>query len=278
MPPSCGGARERTAQRVAVSYRGARFERGVAVDTGGGAVGRTVTATYSGRGLHGQTVEMIGRRILSGKIAEGETIELPALEAELGVSPTVVREALRVLGAKGLVDARQKRGTFVRPRECWHLLDPDIIRWQLAGPVDPAFQDNLAEVRSIIEVACARLAATRHTPEDLETLRAALRDMADATAPADAVAADLSFHKALLTAAHSELLQRMEVVMATDLAERDRLPHNVEHADDPVPAHATLLDAVAATNPSAAEIAMRDLLDKAREDLARITAERSAAQ
>jgi len=235
-------------------------------------------AKYSGRGLHGQTVEMIGRRILSGKIAEGETIDLPALEAELDVSLTVVREALRVLGAKGLVDARQKRGTFVRPREYWHLLDADIIRWRFADRVDPAFLDNLAEVRSIIEPAGARLAATRHTPEDLETLRAALRDTADATDPADAVAADLRFHKALLTATHNELLERMEVVMATGLAERDRLVHGVEHADDPVPAHTKILDAVAAADPAAAESAMRKLLDKAREDLAWITAERSAIQ
>jgi GntR family transcriptional regulator, galactonate operon transcriptional repressor len=229
-------------------------------------------AQYSGRGLHGQTVEMIGRRILSRKIAKGETIEVPALEAELDVSLTVVREALRVLGAKGLVDARQKRGTFVRPREYRHLLDADTIRWQFAGPVDPGFLDDLAEVRSIIEATGALLAATRHTPENLETLRAALGDMADATDPADA---DLRFHKALLTATHNELLERMEVVMATDLAERDRLVHSVEHADDP--AHATVLDAVAA-DPAAAEIAMRELLDKAREDLARATAERSAAR
>jgi GntR family galactonate operon transcriptional repressor len=238
-------------------------------------------AKYSGRGLHGQTVEVIGRRILSGEIAEGETIDVPALEAELDVSLTVVREALRVLGAKGLVDARQKRGTFVRPREHWHLLDADIIRWQFAGRADPAFLENLAEVRSIIEPAGARLAAMRRTPADLDALRTALEDMATAAEPADAVAADLRFHKTLLTATHNELLERMEVVMATGLAERDRLVHGVEHdsePDDHVLSHAAVLDAVSAADPAAAEIAMRKLLDKARADLARVTAERSAAR
>ena len=238
-------------------------------------------AKYSGRGLHGQTVETIGRRILSGEIAEGETIDVPALEAELDVSLTVVREALRVLGAKGLVDARQKRGTFVRPRESWHLLDADIIRWQFAGRADPAFLENLAEVRAIVEPSAARLAALRHTPDDLATLRSALKDMKVAEDAAEAVEADLRFHKALLTATHNELLERMEVVMATGLAERDRLVHGLEHGDertdDHLPSHAAVLDAVAAADPDAAEAAMRKLLDKAREDLARVTAETAEA-
>ena len=66
------------------------------------------------RGLHGQIVEVMAQRILSGQIPEGATINVTELQSDLGVSLTAVREALKVLTAKGLVDARQKRGTFVR--------------------------------------------------------------------------------------------------------------------------------------------------------------------
>src|SRR6478609_2847279 len=114
---------------------------------------RRALANYAGRGVHGQTVEVLARRILAGEIAEGETLNLGALQEELDVSLTALREALKVLSAKGIVDARQKRCTFVRPRADWHLLDGDVIRWQFAEGADPRLLDKLHEVRSIIEPA-----------------------------------------------------------------------------------------------------------------------------
>ena len=97
------------------------------------------------------------------------------LEAELDVSRSVIREALRVLKAKGLIDARQKRGTFVQPRTEWKLLDPDVIRWQFAGRDDEQLFNDLAELRGIIEPAAAGLAALRRDDEDLAALDAAPR-------------------------------------------------------------------------------------------------------
>ena len=191
------------------------------------------------------------------------------LEAEYDVSLTVVREAFRVLAAKGLVDARQKRGTFVRPRDSWHLLDPDVIRWQFGGSSDHALLDNLAELRGIIEPAAARLAAERRKKPDLEALEEALQEMEAADDPTAAVNADLKFHRALLAATHNELLSRMEVVLAAGLAERDRLVHAIDHTDKPTPAHAAVADAIEAGDPDAAELAMRNLLEKAARDVNR---------
>ncbi|WP_432840505.1 FadR/GntR family transcriptional regulator [Dactylosporangium sp. CA-092794] len=229
-------------------------------------------ANYAGRGVHGQTVEVIARRILAGEIAEGETLNLTALQEELDVSLTALREALKVLSAKGIVDARQKRGTFVRPRADWHLLDADVIRWQFELGADPRLLDKLHEVRSIIEPAAARLAASRAVDEDFSALEEALKAMIDAHGhPADAVAADLIFHRALLSATHNELLVRMEVVMETGLAERDRLVHGGAH-DDPVPSHRAVVDAIRSRNESAAESAMRDLLAKAVRDVEKLRA------
>jgi DNA-binding FadR family transcriptional regulator len=222
---------------------------------------------YTRRGLHGQIVHELAARITSGRIAPGEVLDIPALEAELGVSRTVLREAFKVLTAKGMLDARQKRGTFVRDRSEWHLLDADLLSWRFAEQDNQPFLDQLSEVRGIVEPATARLAAARRTDEDLARLESAIAAMASAAAGiGDPVEADLAFHRALLAAAHNELLQQMEVIIAVGLAERDRLVHAEPHAQDPVPAHLAVLDAIRSGEPERAEDAMRALLDQARRD------------
>jgi GntR family galactonate operon transcriptional repressor len=220
------------------------------------------------RGLHGQIVEVMAQRILSGTIPEGATINVPDLQADLGVSLTAVREALKVLTAKGLVDARQKRGTFVRPRTDWNLLDPDMIRWHFSdSDVRPELLEELHEVRGIVEPAAARLAAVRAKDAHLEALDSAMAAMESAADDHAAVAADLAFHRALLAATGNELLTKMEVIMETGLADRDRLVHKVKPSDDPVPSHRRVLEAIRLHDPVAAEQAMSELLAKAAEDL-----------
>jgi len=226
---------------------------------------------YAARGVHGQTVEVIAQRILTGHFAEGSTLDIVALQAEFDVSLTVLREALKVLAAKGMVDARPKRGTFVRPRADWSLLDGDVLRWQFARAAQPSLFEDLHELRGIVEPGAASLAATRATDADVEALDIALAAMAAAGSdPMAAVAADLAFHRALLAATHNELLVRMEVVIETGLAERDRMVHGALGTDDPVPSHRAVVDAIRAHDPVEAASAMRLLLRKAFDDLAKL--------
>ncbi|MCX5070994.1 FadR family transcriptional regulator [Streptomyces sp. NBC_00513] len=220
------------------------------------------------RNLHQQIIDILGGRIVSGAHAPGSLLSPDQLEQELGISKTVLREALRVLASKGLIDSRQKRGTFVRPRADWNLLDVDLLRWQGAGVPDQGFLANLGEVRSIMEPAAARLAAQRRDEADLADLADALERMAAAGNNTDAaVEADLAFHRVLLAATHNELLTRMEVVIEAGLRVRDHLVHSTEHWADPVPAHRAVLDAVRDRDPQAAEHAVRHLLVQADEDL-----------
>lgn len=222
------------------------------------------------RGLHGQTVEALGTRIVHGHYAPGTSLPPEELEQEFGISKTVLREALRVLAAKGLVDARQKRGTVVQARAHWKLLDSDLLRWQ-GGEPDAAYLTNLAEVRGIVEPAGARLAASRRTPADLDALRTALQRMAEAGSNARAVVeADLAFHRALLDAAHNELLSRMEVVIEAGLRARDQLVHQGEHWPDAVPAHRAVLDAIETGDDTAAAAAVDALLEQASVDIRRV--------
>ncbi|GAB3434727.1 FadR/GntR family transcriptional regulator [Actinophytocola sediminis] len=229
---------------------------------------------YAGRGLHGQVVNELGGRIVSGRLVPEESIDLAELESELDVSRTVLREALKVLAAKGLVDARQKRGTFVLPRADWHLLDADVLRWQLAEQPTGQLLSQLAEVRSIVEPAGARLAALRRDEADLAALSQALDAMAAADpASTAAVEADLAFHAALLAAAHNEMLTRMEAMIEVGLAARDMLVHTGHGGAvrDPVPAHRAVFEATRDGDPDGAELAMRALLDQALHDADQVT-------
>jgi GntR family transcriptional regulator, galactonate operon transcriptional repressor len=221
------------------------------------------------RGVHGQTVEALAGRILAGEIGEGDTLDLPALREELDVSLTALREALKVLSAKGMIDARQKRGTFVQPRSSWNLLDTDVMRWQTQANADHSLFDELTEMRVIVEPAAARLAAERATDADIEALSAALDRMASARDLAATVQADLDFHRLLMAATHNAFLTQVERIIAIGLAERDKLVHgSVE--DDPVPSHRAVVDAIAAREPEAAYTAMRALVDKSGADLERL--------
>ena len=234
---------------------------------------------YQGRGLHGQVVEQMGLRIVGGAYPTGAPLFSEQLEREFDVSKTVVREALKVLAAKGLVESRQKRGTVIRPREDWNLLDGDVLRWQGREKPNFVFLENLAEVRGIVEPAAARLAAERRTEQDLGELETALAAMAAAKQDPDAmVDADLRFHRALLDAAHNEVLSRMEVILAAGLQVRDRFVHHSQHGSDPMPSHRALLDAVREGDSDRAGSTVDALLAQAAADLAeaREHAERAA--
>jgi GntR family transcriptional regulator, galactonate operon transcriptional repressor len=221
------------------------------------------------RGLYGETVETIGSRIVNGHYQAGSQLPPQRLEDELGISGTVLREAMRVLAAKGLVESRQKLGTVVMPRSAWSLLDADLLRWQEANQ-DASFLDDLAEMRFIIEPAVARLAALRRTDQDLGQLHDALQAMIEAgTDGARVIDADLAFHRALLNAAHNELLTRMEFILESGLRARDTLVHNRSDWPDSVPVHNAILAAVEARDSTGAEQAVLDLLDQAVMDTGR---------
>lgn len=225
-------------------------------------------ASYSGRGVHGQVVQRLGARIVGGHWAEGDVLDVRALGDELDVSLTVMRESLKVLAGKGLIDARQKRGTYVRPRSAWNLLDADVIRWRMAGGDGERLMRDLTDVRSVVEPAAAHRAALRRSDADLTALDAALAAMerarGDLAAEADA---DAAFHRALLGATGNELLARFDLILEPGLRERDRLVHAHGDADDPVPSHRRVLDAVRDRDAPRAELAMLDLLAKAAEDV-----------
>src|SRR5919198_5501039 len=103
--------------------------------------------TYPRRGLHGAVVHEIGVRIVRGELEPGDTLPENGLLDEAGVSRTVLREAIKVLAAKRLVESRPKTGTRVRPRRDWNLLDPDVLAWQIEAGAQPDLPREALDVR-----------------------------------------------------------------------------------------------------------------------------------
>ena len=220
--------------------------------------------------FHGHIRDRLGEAIVGGVHAEGSALPPePALCQALGVSRTVVREAVKSLAAKGLVSIGPKVGTRVRPAEQWNWFDPDVVGWQSRVGLTREFLQDVQELRRVVEPAAVRLAAERATPADIAELEAAYAGMSAAVHDSgDYVSNDLRFHQTLLRAAHN----RMMVQMSKALGALLRTSFEVSTAQPgravgSLPLHRAILDAVIARQPARAERACLALIDSAREDI-----------
>jgi DNA-binding FadR family transcriptional regulator len=227
-------------------------------------------------GLHRKVVEGLGRRIGRGDLRPGDVVDIAEVQGRYGASRTAVREAIKVLSTKGLVAARPRYGTYVRPRAEWNALDADVLHWQ-DGPVSNLrLLRNLDEVRRIVEPQGARLAARRRVRAELRSMRLALEDLERAEQPGELAAADLRFHRAVLAATHNDLLEQLGAVLQPALVLRDIVAFRSDHGDpDSMALHGAVLAAVEAQDPDAAEQRMQDLLRKAAKDAERAARRRS---
>ena len=238
---------------------------------------RRTSLIYSKRSLHGQVAHDLGGRILCGDLAPGAVLPNEAdFSASLHVSRTALREAIKVLAAKGLVESRPKTGTRVRPRTDWNLLDPDVLAWQFAAGPFTRFIEDLFELRQMIEPQAAARAARRAGPVEIERIEQAYLGMEEAGNDSDLwIDPDLRFHQAIIRATGNELLWPLGAIIETALATSFRL--SSAHWDGPIhslPLHLAILDAIRERDPEAAQAAMHRLLDGAADDVRRALAEK----
>lgn len=223
-------------------------------------------ATYAGRKLHGKVVNELGRRIIGGDYPPGTALPVEeALCTALGVSRTALREAIKVLAAKGLVEARPRVGTRVRPREGWNLLDPDVLAWRCAMPPDPDFLMQLAEMREIFEPAAAALAARHGTAEQLAVIRSACDAMGAARDVTAWVRADLAFHDAVLQATGNPLLSPLAAMIGSALESLLGLTaRSAENFNASLAEHQAVLEAIERRDDAGAHARMAGLLGDTR--------------
>ena len=218
-----------------------------------------------------RVVEALGQAIVTGTWQATGAFPIEAeLCARFGVSRSVVREAVKMLTAKGLLSARPRRGTVVEPEPHWNLLDPDVLRWLLERAPSPALLAEFTQMRLGIEPQAAALAAQavgRGQAEMLPPIRAALARMrAAGTGDDDPLASDIAFHVAILHASGNRFLVQLRELVDTALRISIRLTNarkgvSLASVDD----HARVLRAIEAADAPAAAAAMRELLGEALE-------------
>lgn len=222
------------------------------------------------RNLHDHVIQELGRRIAGGDLQPGELLPREdTLAQQMDVSRSVLREAVRVLAAKGLVESRPKVGTRIREPRFWHQLDGEVLAWRCASLPTDDFVQKLVEMREVIEPAAAALAARRCEVAQLETLDAAYAAMVAATNLNAWTAADVAFHEAVLDATNNELMVSLFSVVETSLETFFSL--SARAAKDfrySLPHHQKVLEAIRRRQPQAARRAMLALIADSRDNLA----------
>jgi DNA-binding FadR family transcriptional regulator len=212
----------------------------------------------------------MGVEIVTGTREPGSTLPGEIELAErAGVSRSVIREALRMLSAKGLVDSKPKAGTRVRERHDWNLLDPELLGWMFEGPQPSLkFVRSLFQLRLIVEPAAAELAALNRTTRQLSRMGHSLEEMgAHGLASETGRAADQSFHAVLLEATDNELLVSLSASIAAAVRWTTLFKYRgTKPPRDPLPEHRVLFEAIANGDPAAAREATLTLVRQAQAD------------
>lgn len=223
------------------------------------SAGRGQNLTYS-------IVEDLGVAIVTGKYTATNPFPVEAdLCTQFGASRSVLREAVKMLTAKGLLGARPRQGTWVQPEESWNLLDPDVLRWLLERKFSLSLLIEFTQIRLAVEPAAAALAARVAKPAEKAAIQNAIARMTAAErGEDDPLNSDIAFHVAVLRASgnrfYSQLRELIETALRFSIRTTNRFK-GVRLAS--VNDHKKVSDAILAGDPATAQTAMRELIEEA---------------
>ncbi len=216
-----------------------------------------------------QIADQIEQRILNGELRSGDRLPTERVLAEqFQASRTAVREAMKILAQKGLVEMRPGRGTIVingAPEAMQNSIG--LVMKLQVGEVGGS--DNLVEVREILETEIAALAAARATEDEIAAMREAIRVMDVSLSDADAyITADNQFHRALAKATQNSLILILIDSIVNPLSEQRKHIFAVEGGPERGQFHhRRILESIIRRNPENARAAMHAHLQQVREDV-----------
>jgi DNA-binding FadR family transcriptional regulator len=221
------------------------------------------------RKLYQYIVDEIGQRIIRGKYRTEDVLPTEdQLSSELQVSRGVLREAIKVLTQKGLIQTRPRVGTQVLPRENWNLFDPDVLVWRLQIEDKTTFLKNVTEVRRLIESEAARQAARRATDSEVSDIREILSKMQgllgddDRYVYEDYLAMDILFHSKILMASHNDLLSQIGSTVRNAVHKaRESDTADIGIQKESLPFHVAIVDGIFNKDPDAAYKASQAMFD-----------------
>lgn len=228
-------------------------------------------STYQNRqrslgSLTQQIVQDLGVDIVTGQYSgEGGFPIESEICAKYDASRSIVREAIKVLNAKGLLIARPRRGTSVRPESEWNLLDPDVLYWMLSRRFSLTLLMHFTRARLAIEPAAAAEAARTATRSQLNHIEQMLARMAEAAKGAlDPLEADVDFHISILEASNNPFFCNMSSMIETALHFSIRFTNKqLEQRSASVKEHQIIVEAIQNHDSEKAAAETRLLLQRA---------------
>lgn len=225
--------------------------------------------TTQRRGIFGYFVHELGRRIVGGQYAPGSNLpNEPELVEQFSISRTVVREAMKCLAGKGLVEIKTRVGTRVRERSSWHHLDTDVMVWHYETGPSVEIMQAIKDLRRVLEPEAAARAAMRATEDDLASIHAAYLEMEASIGDVDANAdADLAFHTAIFAATKNVVYAQLIDLLAVAIYANRTMAEHAEISLGQKAAlslHKAISDAIAARDPETAMRASHRQLDSWR--------------
>jgi DNA-binding FadR family transcriptional regulator len=225
------------------------------------------------RNSHAQVVDGIGAAIVHGRYAEGSVLPRDEeLVQRFGFSRTVLREAVKTLTAKGLLVARSRVGTKVRPREAWNMFDADILRWHIEAGAGKAFYADLSEMRLAVEPHAAKLAAQNASEPSIRAMRVTVDRMATAPDRRTFAETDIELHSQIAKASGNAFMQSVSALIETALLSSFWISSPAQNPIDQSAVaadHGRIVDAIDARDPQSAEDAMRHVIVVGRDRIFR---------
>jgi DNA-binding FadR family transcriptional regulator len=235
---------------------------GRAVVTRGARDGRQDLAFE--RNIYSQLAGRLGEEIVAGFYPAGALLpNAQDMCARFSVSRTALREAYSILSAKGLIVARPKIGTRVRPQSEWNLLDPEVLAWHLAATPSEHLVDELFALRQLVEPPAAALAASAPSRDTIQRIADAFGRMERfKNGAGDLIGADLDFHMAILEASGNRFLAALGGLIHTALECSFRLSWRgaASIQENRLLQHREVFDAIRDGDPESARKRMADLL------------------
>lgn len=211
-------------------------------------------------------VEDLGIAIVTGQYSETNPFPVETeLCTQYGVSRSILREAVKMLTAKGLLDARPRQGTWVQPEEHWNLLDPDVLRWLLERKISLKLLREFTEMRLAVEPIAASMAACVADQKAIAAIYANIDRMAAAErGEDDPLASDIGFHNSVMHASGNRFYFQLCDLISTALQFSIRTTNAYKGVDlASVIDHKRVADAIAEHDAATAEQAMRAMMQEA---------------
>jgi DNA-binding FadR family transcriptional regulator len=214
-----------------------------------------------GRNLTYSLLDILGRAIVTGYYNSTPFPTEGELAKQHSVSRSVTREAVKMLGAKGLLSARPRQGTMVTPTSNWNLFDTDVLRWLLDRTYSVVLLREFNQLRVAIEPEAAALAAAHGDQAAHDMIAAGLERMRAAERGEDqTLDADVAFHVAILNATRNPFYAQFRDVVATALRHSIRFTNQIKGRTANVDDHAEVKEAILARRPDDARLAMKRII------------------